>query len=147
MMMVPIDLQAPKGRLILPQVQAIRDALDNDAAALVVKDREFTSILGRLREPPALVICDSQVVLKMVAETPADIRCSTFSILFRAIGATDRGRSWRFDRQITACWRQGFDRGSVLASRRSGRYRPGENPEMGPAIRRTGPPIRCLLRH
>jgi [FeFe] hydrogenase H-cluster maturation GTPase HydF len=81
-MMVPIDLQAPKGRLILPQVQAIRDALDNDGAALVVKDREFTSILGRLREPPALVICDSQVVLKMVAETPPSIRCSTFSILF-----------------------------------------------------------------
>jgi [FeFe] hydrogenase H-cluster maturation GTPase HydF len=81
-MMVPIDLQAPKGRLILPQVQAIRDALDNDAAAMVVKDREFTAILDQLRAPPALVICDSQVVLKMVAETPSNVRCTTFSILF-----------------------------------------------------------------
>jgi [FeFe] hydrogenase H-cluster maturation GTPase HydF len=81
-MVVPIDLQAPKGRLILPQVQAIRDALDGDAAALVVKEREYAALLGRLNRPPDLVVCDSQVVLKMVADTPASVKCTTFSILF-----------------------------------------------------------------
>ena len=81
-MVVPIDLQAPKGRLILPQVQAIRDALDSDAAALVVKEREYAALLQRLSRPPDLVVCDSQVVLKMVADTPAKVKCTTFSILF-----------------------------------------------------------------
>ncbi len=81
-LVVPIDLQAPKGRLILPQVQAIRDALDNDAATLVVKEREYGSVLQSLKNPPGLVVCDSQVVLKMVADTPIEIPCTTFSILF-----------------------------------------------------------------
>lgn len=81
-LVVPIDLQAPKGRLILPQVSTIRDALDNDAATLVVKEREYTHMLNRLREPPDLVVCDSQVVLKMVGDTPASVPCTTFSILF-----------------------------------------------------------------
>ena len=81
-LVVPIDLEAPKGRLILPQVQAIRDLLDNDAAALVVKERELKIYLQRLGIKPDLVICDSQVVLKMVADTPLDIKCTTFSILF-----------------------------------------------------------------
>jgi len=81
-LVVPIDLEAPKGRLILPQVQAIRDLLDNDAAALVVKERELAGYLKRLGVKPDLVVCDSQVVLKTVADTPADIKCTTFSILF-----------------------------------------------------------------
>ncbi len=81
-MVVPIDLQAPKGRLILPQVQAIRDALDNDAGVLVVKEREYAAFLKNLKEPPALVVCDSQVVMKTVADTPLGVKCTTFSILF-----------------------------------------------------------------
>jgi len=81
-MVVPIDLEAPKGRLIMPQVQAIRDILDNDAAVLVVKEREYRAMLERLVEPPQLAVCDSQVVLKMVADTPAAVKCTTFSILF-----------------------------------------------------------------
>lgn len=81
-LVVPIDLQAPKGRLILPQVQAIRDLLDGDATALVVKEREYAHALSVLRKKPALAVCDSQVVLKMVADTPPDIPCTTFSILF-----------------------------------------------------------------
>lgn len=81
-LIVPIDLEAPKGRLILPQVQTIRDALDNDAGALVVKEREYASFLKMLKEPPSIVVCDSQVVLKMVADTPKDVKCTTFSILF-----------------------------------------------------------------
>ena len=81
-LIVPIDLEAPKGRIILPQVQTIRDALDNDAAALVVKEREYRHILTTFKNPPDIVICDSQVVLKMVADTPKEIKCTTFSILF-----------------------------------------------------------------
>jgi [FeFe] hydrogenase H-cluster maturation GTPase HydF len=81
-LVVPIDLQAPKGRLILPQVSTIRDALDNDAATLVCKEREYAHMLAQLRIRPDLVICDSQMVLKMVADTPPDIPCTTFSILF-----------------------------------------------------------------
>jgi [FeFe] hydrogenase H-cluster maturation GTPase HydF len=79
---VPIDLQAPKGRLILPQVQAIRETLDSDATAIVVKEREYRATLANLKNKPDLVVCDSQVVLKMVADTPADIKCTTFSTLF-----------------------------------------------------------------
>ena len=81
-LVVPIDLQAPKGRLILPQVQTIRDALDNDAAALIVKERELAALLDRLKSPPALVVCDSQAILKVAADTPKEIPCTTFSILF-----------------------------------------------------------------
>ncbi len=81
-LVVPIDLEAPKGRLILPQVQTIRDALDNDAAALVVKERELAHILSILKTPPNVVVCDSQVVLKMCADTPKEIPATTFSILF-----------------------------------------------------------------
>ena len=81
-LIVPIDLQAPKGRLILPQVQTIRDALDNDASVMVVKEREYASMLQRLKTPPSLAVCDSQVVMKMVADTPQTVPCTTFSILF-----------------------------------------------------------------
>ena len=78
----PIDLQAPKGRLILPQVQAIRDSLDNDLIVMVVKEREYPDALRMLNKKPDLVVCDSQVVYKMVADTPDDVPCTTFSILF-----------------------------------------------------------------
>lgn len=81
-LIVPIDLEAPKGRLILPQVQTIRDVLDNDAAVLVVKEREYAHYLTQLKTPPDIVVCDSQVVLKMVADTPPGVKCTTFSILF-----------------------------------------------------------------
>ncbi len=81
MLVVPIDLGAPKGRLILPQVQVIREALDADAMCLVVKERELREALARQARPPHLVICDSQVVLKAVADTPPEIPLTTFSIL------------------------------------------------------------------
>jgi len=81
-LIVPIDLEAPKGRLILPQVQTIRDILDNDAAVVVVKEREYAHLLNQLKVVPDIVVCDSQVVLKMVADTPALVKCTTFSILF-----------------------------------------------------------------
>lgn len=81
-LVVPIDLQAPKGRLILPQVQTIRDALDNDAATLVVKERELSSALAYLNKPPAIVVTDSQAILKVTADVPPGIPVTTFSILF-----------------------------------------------------------------
>jgi [FeFe] hydrogenase H-cluster maturation GTPase HydF len=81
-MVVPIDLGAPSGRLIVPQVQSLRDLLDNDASALVVKDREYAATLQRLASPPDLVVCDSQVVARVVADTPPSIPLTTFSILF-----------------------------------------------------------------
>ncbi len=81
-LVVPIDLQAPKGRLILPQVQTIRDALDNDAMTLVVKERELAAALSNLKNPPAIVVTDSQAILKVTADVPKDILVTTFSILF-----------------------------------------------------------------
>ncbi|MDR3494381.1 MAG: [FeFe] hydrogenase H-cluster maturation GTPase HydF [Ancalomicrobiaceae bacterium] len=80
-LVVPIDLGAPKGRLILPQVMAIRDILDADASSLVVKERELGETLASLGRRPDLVVCDSQVVLKAAADTPDDVPLTTFSIL------------------------------------------------------------------
>ncbi|MCE1236244.1 MAG: [FeFe] hydrogenase H-cluster maturation GTPase HydF [Hyphomicrobiales bacterium] len=80
-LVVPIDLGAPKGRLILPQVMAIRDILDSDATAMVVKERELAATLAGLGRKPDLVVCDSQVVLKAAADTPFDVPLTTFSIL------------------------------------------------------------------
>ena len=80
-LVVPIDLGAPKGRLILPQVQTLRDLLDSDAAGLMVKERELAATFARLAAPPRLVVCDSQVVLKVAADTPRGIPLTTFSIL------------------------------------------------------------------
>jgi len=81
-LVVPIDIEAPKGRLILPQVQTIRDLLDNDAWCMVVKERELRQALERLRTPPALVVTDSQAFLKVAADTPPDVPMTSFSILF-----------------------------------------------------------------
>jgi [FeFe] hydrogenase H-cluster maturation GTPase HydF len=79
---VPIDLAAPKGRLILPQVQVLREILDGDAVAVTVKERELEEALGNLRRPPALVITDSQVILKVSGDVPDDVPLTTFSTLF-----------------------------------------------------------------
>ena len=81
-LVVPIDKEAPKGRLILPQVQAIRDLLDGDAYCMVVKERELRHALERLKRPPRLVVTDSQAFLKVAADTPREIRLTSFSILF-----------------------------------------------------------------
>ncbi|MBN1652474.1 MAG: [FeFe] hydrogenase H-cluster maturation GTPase HydF [Deltaproteobacteria bacterium] len=81
-LVVPIDKEAPKGRLILPQVQSIRDILDSDSYCLVVKERELREALHRLNKPPKLVVTDSQAFLKVVADTPREIKLTSFSILF-----------------------------------------------------------------
>ena len=81
-LVVPIDKEAPKGRLIQPQVQTIRDLLDHEAYALVVKERELRAALDNLKTPPALVVTDSQAFLKVAADTPDEIPMTSFSILF-----------------------------------------------------------------
>lgn len=81
-LVVPIDLEAPKGRLILPQVQTIRDLLDNDSIAIVTKERELKQTLDNLKTPPALVITDSQAFLKVSADVPKNVKLTSFSILF-----------------------------------------------------------------
>jgi [FeFe] hydrogenase H-cluster maturation GTPase HydF len=80
-LVVPIDKEAPKGRLILPQVMAIRDLLDGESMALVVQERELGLALGRLSRPPALVVTDSQAFLKVAADVPVSIAMTSFSIL------------------------------------------------------------------
>ncbi|MCK5450282.1 MAG: [FeFe] hydrogenase H-cluster maturation GTPase HydF [Candidatus Omnitrophica bacterium] len=84
-LIVPIDKEAPKGRIILPQVQTIRDTLDNGQMSLSVKETEYELALKKLKQKPDLVVCDSQVVDKMVAATPEGVKCTTFSMLFSRI--------------------------------------------------------------
>jgi len=81
LMIVPIDIEAPEGRLILPQVQAIRDILDNDAVAIVLKEREVDIFLKRTGIKPNLVICDSSIFLKADAMIPKDIPLTGFSVM------------------------------------------------------------------
>ena len=79
-LVTPIDTGAPKGRLILPQVQAIRELLDAGATGMVIKEDRITETLNELKEPPQLVVTDSQVVLRVVKEVPEPIPITTFSI-------------------------------------------------------------------
>jgi [FeFe] hydrogenase H-cluster maturation GTPase HydF len=81
LLITPIDIEAPEGRLILPQIQVIRDILDNDCVAIVAKEREIDSLLKRLNPRPALAITDSQVFLKADASVPKDIPLTSFSII------------------------------------------------------------------
>ena len=81
-LVVPIDKAAPKGRLILPQQQTIRDILEADAVSVVVKENELKNILPQLNKKPKLVITDSQAFGKVAKDTPEDILLTSFSILF-----------------------------------------------------------------
>ncbi len=81
-LVVPIDKAAPKGRLILPQQQTIRDILESGAVSVVVREKELKETLARLGTKPKLVITDSQVFDLADADTPGDIMLTSFSILF-----------------------------------------------------------------
>ena len=81
-LVTPIDKEAPKGRLILPQVQTIRDLLDHNSFCVVVTELGLRAALERLRKPPVLVVTDSQAFEKVAAETPRDVPLTSFSILF-----------------------------------------------------------------
>jgi len=80
-LVVPIDMAAPKGRLILPQVQTIRDILDHDCLTVVCKEYELKKALDALKEPPKLVVTDSQAFLKVSADLPPEVPLTSFSIL------------------------------------------------------------------
>jgi len=81
LLITPIDIEAPEGRMILPQVQAIRDILDHDGIAVVCKEREVDNFIRRMNPKPALVVTDSQVFLKADASVPKEIPLTSFSIL------------------------------------------------------------------
>jgi [FeFe] hydrogenase H-cluster maturation GTPase HydF len=81
LLITPIDVEAPAGRLILPQVQTIRDILDNEAIAIVLKEREVDTFLRKTNIKPALVVTDSQIFIKADSSIPPDIPLTSFSIL------------------------------------------------------------------
>lgn len=81
-LVVPLDSSAPKGRLILPQQQVIRDVLEAGASALVCRDTELPNTLKRLRDKPRLVITDSQAFSTVANIVPQDVPLTSFSILF-----------------------------------------------------------------
>lgn len=81
-LVVPIDKEAPKGRIILPQVQTIRDLLDSNCLAYVVKETELKDAIENLKQLPALVVTDSQAFKKVSEIVPEDIPLTSFSILF-----------------------------------------------------------------
>ncbi|NBC83965.1 MAG: [FeFe] hydrogenase H-cluster maturation GTPase HydF [Bacteroidetes bacterium] len=81
LLITPIDIEAPEGRIILPQVQAIRDILDNDCVAIVLKEREVDVFLQKTAIQPKLVITDSQVFTKADASIPKDVMLTSFSIM------------------------------------------------------------------
>ena len=78
----PIDASAPKGRLIAPQVQVLRELVEGDHLALITQGKDLPQILARLKAAPNLVITDSQVVQEVVAALPIDVPITTFSMLF-----------------------------------------------------------------
>lgn len=110
-LVVPIDKEAPVGRLIMPQVQAIRDLLDGDAACLVVKEDGLAAALGRLGAAPDLVVTDSQAFAQVAAVVPPDVPLTGFSVLMcrhkgdlalQAAGADALGRLRPGDRVLIA---------------------------------------------
>ncbi len=96
-LVIPIDKEAPKGRIILPQVQTIRDMLDSDCLSYIVKETELKQAIDNLKEPPALVITDSQAFKQVNETVPQHIALTSFSILFARLkgdlGAFIKGAS------------------------------------------------------
>ncbi len=81
LLITPIDIEAPAGRMILPQIQAIRDILDNDCVAIILKEREVDAFLRKTNIKPKLAITDSQIFLKADASIPKDIPLTGFSVV------------------------------------------------------------------
>ena len=82
LLVIPIDKEAPKGRLIMPQVQTIRDILDTHAVCSICKEDQVSAMLGRFKEPPVLVVTDSQAFGTVSPQVPASIHLTGFSVLF-----------------------------------------------------------------
>ena len=81
-LVTPIDIEAPAGRMLLPQVQTLRDILDNNAYCLIVKEHQLAQALVSLKKPPALVVTDSQAFEKVSKIVPNEVPLTSFSILF-----------------------------------------------------------------
>jgi [FeFe] hydrogenase H-cluster maturation GTPase HydF len=81
LLITPIDIEAPEGRMILPQVQVIRDVLDHDGIAVICKEREVDTFLKKMNPKPVLVVTDSQVFPKADAAIPREIMLTSFSIV------------------------------------------------------------------
>lgn len=110
-LVVPIDKEAPKGRIILPQVQTIRDLLDHGQLSLVVREHELKTALARLSRKPDIVVTDSQAFARVASDTPAEVKLTSFSILLARFkgeltemvcGATAIGRLRPGDRVLVA---------------------------------------------
>lgn len=82
LLVTPIDIEAPEGRLILPQIQTIRDCLDNDCIAVILKERELDGYWKTIGVEPRLVVTDSQAFLKAASSMPPHIPLMSFSMLF-----------------------------------------------------------------
>jgi len=82
MLIIPIDLEAPAGRIILPQVQVIRDVLDKDCMTIICKETDIAGTIGCLKRLPDLAICDSQAVDVCFRSLPAEVKLTTFSMIF-----------------------------------------------------------------
>jgi small GTP-binding protein len=146
-LVVPIDMEAPKGRLILPQVQTIRDLLDSDACCLVVKERELRAALARLTHPPALVVTDSQAFLKVAADTPPEVKADlVLDPVCPAQRRSGRTGARRAGHRPAAARRPRADLRSVHAPSDRRRHRPREGPPLAAAIRRRGPRLPALSR-
>ena len=79
-MVVPIDFRTPKGRLIKPQAQSVREILDQNAIVLAIKEIELSTALEKLETSPDLVVTDSQAIMRVMNEVPQNVRLTTFSI-------------------------------------------------------------------
>lgn len=83
-LVMPIDLGAPRGKIIMPQVQTVRHILDLNAASYTVQDSEYEIALQNLKKPPVITITDSQAVKRIAAKTPAGVKLTTFSTIYAA---------------------------------------------------------------
>jgi [FeFe] hydrogenase H-cluster maturation GTPase HydF len=83
-LVIPIDLGAPRGKIIMPQIQTIRHILDLNAASYIIQDSEYKMVLQNLKIPPVIVITDSQVIKQVAAKTPDSVKLTTFSVIHAA---------------------------------------------------------------
>lgn len=133
-LVVPIDSGAPKGRLILPQVQTIRDALDGRKLCLVVTEGELGAAFACLKEPPALVVCDSQVVRRVALETPQSVPLTTFSILMARLKGDRRSSPPGPPPWEPQARRQRAHDGGLFPPPATGRHRADQDSPPAPAV-------------
>ena len=143
-LVIPIDKAAPKGRLILPQQQVIRDLLDARCTAVCIQEDNVKATLESMRKPPAMVITDSQVFARVQEDVPEEVPLTSFSILMALFVNCSEGS--RPDRP-SAGWRQGPHRGGMHPSPPVRRHRDGQDPPLAPHPHRKRHPDRDSFRN